>query len=170
MIFAGTPQDALRTLLRSESDVAFLRTDVLEGRRWSSSTAIVVSWETPTIALVAAGELRKGDIKVLNQQFHTLPDTGDLFPFVISTRLYPEWAFAANPATVEVDVTPHRKLLEKPVLMAGATGSESRGSSALLDCPRRRVCHQRPISRLATSCGLYGDQFDAGIGCHWFCV
>jgi hypothetical protein len=104
MIFAGTPQDALRTLLRGESDVAFLRTDVLEGKYPAIYSRCGLPTTAAAIALVKAGELRKGDIKVLNQQFHTLPDTGDLFPFVISTRLYPEWAFAANPATVEVDV------------------------------------------------------------------
>ncbi|WP_044407306.1 EAL domain-containing protein [Thiomicrospira microaerophila] len=69
----GQPQrNAVSAVLRGEADIGFVRTGVLED-------------------LVSQGLVDISQIKLLNAQ--RLPD----FPFVTSTRLYPEWPFAATP-------------------------------------------------------------------------
>lgn len=75
--FRGFPQDNIvRAVLDREIDVGMVRTDLLE-------------------RMVAAGTIRMDDLRVLNRQRH--PD----FPFVASTPLYPEWAFAVARHTDE---------------------------------------------------------------------
>lgn len=68
--FAGFPQDAIvLSVMSGQVDAGTVRTDVLEG-------------------MASQGLVELAGIKVLN------PRTGDDFPFLHSTRLYPEWAFA----------------------------------------------------------------------------
>ncbi|UQB42813.1 EAL domain-containing protein [Thiomicrospira microaerophila] len=69
----GQPQSlAVKAVMNGEADVGFVRTGVLED-------------------LVAKNQIDMNQLKLLNAQ--TLPD----FPFITSTRLYPEWPFAAMP-------------------------------------------------------------------------
>lgn len=69
----GQPQrNAVEAVLSGQADIGFVRTGVLE-------------------ELVSRGHLDMTQIKLLNAQ--RLPN----FPFVTSTRLYPEWPFAAMP-------------------------------------------------------------------------
>lgn len=70
-VFTGQPQErALSLLFEEKVDVAFLRTGLIE-------------------SLEKANKLDITKIKVINQQ-------KDLFyPFVVSTKLYPEWPFAS---------------------------------------------------------------------------
>ena len=75
LIETGQPQrNAVDAVLKGEADVGFVRTGVLE-------------------ELVELQLLDMRRIKLLNAQ--RFPD----FPFVTSTRLYPEWPFAAMPQT-----------------------------------------------------------------------
>lgn len=75
LIETGQPQkNAVNAVLNGQADVGFVRTGVLE-------------------ALVANEQLDISKLKLLNAQH--LPG----FPFVTSTRLYPEWPFAAMPKT-----------------------------------------------------------------------
>ena len=65
--FTGFPQDAVvKAVERGELDVGTVRTDILE-------------------RMQAAGEINMADFKVINQQQH------ENFPFLISTRLYPDY-------------------------------------------------------------------------------
>jgi len=75
--FTGMPQDnVVQDVLAGKADVGFVRTGVLEG-------------------MVSEGKLKLEDIKVLNQQ------PKEVFPQLLSTELYPEWAFSAMPSVPE---------------------------------------------------------------------
>jgi len=77
MRFTGMPQDkVVLEVLNGQADVGFVRTGVLE-------------------SMVREGKLKLADVKVLNRQ----PD--DVFPQLLSTELYPEWAFSATPQVPE---------------------------------------------------------------------
>jgi two-component system sensor histidine kinase TtrS len=68
--FSGFPQDNIVFDVRDgRVDAGTVRTDILEG-------------------LAARGRIDLSDLRILN------PQTDDDFPFLHSTRLYPEWAFA----------------------------------------------------------------------------
>jgi diguanylate cyclase (GGDEF)-like protein/PAS domain S-box-containing protein len=70
----GMPHDtAITALLNKQVDAAFVRTGVLES-------------------------LRKDSPLVFNQ-LQVINRSSELFPFMLSTRLYPEWPFAALPHT-----------------------------------------------------------------------
>ncbi|MGM0541423.1 MAG: PhnD/SsuA/transferrin family substrate-binding protein, partial [Pseudomonadota bacterium] len=70
----GMPHDtAITALLNKQADAAFVRTGVLESLRKKFP-------------------LRFNQLQVINPPF-------ELFPFMLSTRLYPEWPFAALPHT-----------------------------------------------------------------------
>ena len=73
LLTTGMPHDkVVEAVLGGRADVGFVRTGVLEG-------------------MVREGHLEAGRVKVLNRQ--NLPD----YPLLVSTRLYPEWPFAALP-------------------------------------------------------------------------
>jgi diguanylate cyclase (GGDEF)-like protein len=73
LIVTGLPQDrVVEEVLAGRADVGFVRTGVLE-------------------AMAREGKLDASKVKVLNRQ--NLPG----FPVQVSTRLYPEWPFAALP-------------------------------------------------------------------------
>lgn len=75
IIELGQPQDkSINALLNGEADVAFVRTGLIE-------------------SMVREGQLDAARLKVINQK------KIDGFPFVLSTRLYPEWPLAAMPWT-----------------------------------------------------------------------
>jgi len=101
LLETGTPHDAVVTaVLEKRADAGFIRTGVLE-------------------ALATAGKLDLGRLKVLNRQ--DLPS----FPFLLSTRLYPEWPFVAMPHVNEEltrRVTAQLLMIEHQGLMAQAGG------------------------------------------------
>lgn len=75
--FTGMPQDnVVQEVLAGKADVGFVRTGVLE-------------------SMVSEGKLKLDDIKVINQQ------PREVFPQLLSTELYPEWAFSAMPSVPE---------------------------------------------------------------------
>ena len=75
--FSGFPQDNIVFDVRDgRVDAGTVRTDILEG-------------------LAGQGLIKLTDFRVLN------PQTADGFPFLHSTRLYPEWAFAKARGTPE---------------------------------------------------------------------
>ena len=75
--FTGMPQDnVVQEVLTGEAEVGFVRTGVLEG-------------------MAKEGKLKLEDIKVINQQ------PKEAFPQLLSTELYPEWAFSAMPSVPE---------------------------------------------------------------------
>jgi diguanylate cyclase (GGDEF)-like protein/PAS domain S-box-containing protein len=75
--FSGMPQDnVVQEVLAGKADVGFVRTGVIEG-------------------MVSEGKLKLDDIKVINQQ------PKEVFPQLLSTELYPEWAFSAMPSVPE---------------------------------------------------------------------
>jgi two-component system sensor histidine kinase TtrS len=69
LLFAGIHDKVVMSVLNNEVDVGTVRSDILE--RMSN-----------------AGRIDMADIKVINPQYHTT------FPFLHSTRLYPEWPFS----------------------------------------------------------------------------
>ena len=76
--FTGFPQDnIIFDVLDGEVDAGTVRTDILEG-------------------LAGQGAIELTDYRILNRQ------AGDEFPFLLSTRLYPEWAFAKLRSTPDV--------------------------------------------------------------------
>lgn len=74
LLITGMPHDkVIQAVLSSEADVGFVRTNVLED-------------------MVHEGKLNISDIKIINEQ-------KDLnFPFLHSTRLYPEWPLVVVPS------------------------------------------------------------------------
>jgi diguanylate cyclase (GGDEF)-like protein/PAS domain S-box-containing protein len=75
--FTGLPQDkVVAEVLNGQADVGFVRTGLVE-------------------SMVREGKLKLGDIKILNAQ----PRRD--FPQLLSTELYPEWAFSAAPNVPE---------------------------------------------------------------------
>lgn len=73
LLETGQPQDkAIEAVLAGRADAAFARTGLIE-------------------SMIAQGRLDPSKIKLLGAQWQ--PD----FPFLVSTRLYPEWPFAAMP-------------------------------------------------------------------------
>lgn len=77
LLETGMPHDAVvHAVLDGQAEAGFVRTGVLE-------------------AMVEEGRLDLGQLRVLNLQ-RDVP-----FPFLLSTRLYPEWPFASMPSTDE---------------------------------------------------------------------
>ena len=77
VLFTGMPQDnVVRAVLSGRVDAGFVRTGVLEN-------------------MAREGKLKLDQIKVLNPQH----EVG--FPQLLSTRLYPEWAFSVVPGVPE---------------------------------------------------------------------
>lgn len=73
LLLTGQPQDrVIQALLEGRADVGFVRAGVLE-------------------SLAQEGKLDPSQVKVINRQ--EMPD----FPYVVSTRLYPEWPVAVMP-------------------------------------------------------------------------
>jgi methyl-accepting chemotaxis protein PixJ len=70
--FGGTQDNVVTAVLKGEVDGGSVRTDTLE-------------------QMVAEGKVDLKNLKILNQQ----QDPEGKFPFIRSTPLYPEWAFAA---------------------------------------------------------------------------
>ena len=68
----GSHDEVIRAVLSGRADAGFVRTGIVE-------------------AMLREGTLPPGRIAIINRQSPTN------FPFVVSTRLYPEWAFAALP-------------------------------------------------------------------------
>ena len=76
-VFTGSPHDKVVQYLRDgKASVGFVRTSALE-------------------QMAAEGQLLMDDLKIINQQ--NLSD----YPFVISTRLFPEWPFVVLPKVRE---------------------------------------------------------------------
>ena len=75
--FTGLPQDkVVAEVLNGQADAGFVRTGLVE-------------------SMVREGKLKLGDIKILNARH------GKNFPQLLSTGLYPEWAFSATPEVPE---------------------------------------------------------------------
>jgi len=106
LLEVGQPQErALTLLLNGGADAAFVRTGLLE-------------------AVVANGAIRSDAIRVVDAQWSSE------FPFLSSTRLYPEWPFVALPRTnpnLAREVTallltmPHNGELAKALAISGFT-------------------------------------------------
>ncbi len=106
LLEVGQPQEnALLELMEKRADAAFVRTGVLE-------------------SLVSKGEIRSDAIKVVDAQWRAE------FPFLTSTRLYPEWPFVALQSvntTLAREVTtallsmPHNGEIAQALKIAGFT-------------------------------------------------
>ncbi len=72
-------QKVVQDVLMKKADVGFIRDGILED-------------------MIANGEIHKGDIRVIHEQKY--PN----YPYVVSTKLYPEWPVFAHPHTPESDV------------------------------------------------------------------
>lgn len=79
VIFVGTQEKVVKTVLENKADIGIIRTGILED-------------------LQEKKRLNLQDINILNQQHHKG------FPFICSTKLYPEWAFART-KNVNVDTS-----------------------------------------------------------------
>ena len=104
LFFTGQPQDrAVAALLEGRADAAFVRTGLFETLR-------------------AEGRIPPGRLKVL------APRQESGFPLALSTRLYPEWPFAARrkvPEAVQKEVA--RALLAMPATHPAAQAGDYRG-------------------------------------------
>ncbi|MBZ0296688.1 MAG: PhnD/SsuA/transferrin family substrate-binding protein [Anaerolineae bacterium] len=108
--FLGFPQDNIvRAVLDGRADVGIVRTDLLE-------------------RMAAAGTIRMQDLRVLNPQRHRD------FPFVASTPLYPEWAFAVARHTDQaLSQRVAVALLQMPSDHPAATAAANAGWTVPLD-------------------------------------
>ncbi|BAZ43412.1 putative methyl-accepting chemotaxis protein [Chondrocystis sp. NIES-4102] len=102
--FGGTHENVIKAVLSGEVDAGTVRTDAIE-------------------RLAQKGEVRIEDFKVINQQ-ETTPE----FPFVHSTPLYPEWAFASSKKMpLELKEAVAKALLDMPKNSAAAKAAKSDG-------------------------------------------
>lgn len=75
--FTGMPQDnPVLQVLKGEADIGFVRTGILE-------------------SMVSEGKIKRDELHVLNLQ------PAEKFPQMLSTELYPEWAFSVAPGVPE---------------------------------------------------------------------
>ena len=88
VIFTGNQEDIVLGVLSGRYDVGFLRTDVIESTKDENGDFV-----DPTF------------FKILEPKIHILED-GELFPFLHSTEIFPEWPVAALPG-VPGDVQGH---------------------------------------------------------------
>lgn len=77
--FLGNSEETVRGVLDGRWDVGFVRTGLLE-RTVDPATGDIVDSDL---------------VKVLDPQFHVLDD-GELFPFLHSTAVFPEWPLSAK--------------------------------------------------------------------------
>lgn len=90
MTFGGFPQDDIvLAVLNGQTDAGIIRTGLIE-------------------SMIREGRIDPGDVRVLS------PRSEPGFPFLLSSRLYPEWVFAAPP-TVD-------RALEADIVVALLTG------------------------------------------------
>jgi two-component system sensor histidine kinase TtrS len=108
--FSGFPQDEVAfAVLKGEVDAGTFRTDTLE-------------------AMAAEGKIQLRDFRVLNPRSH--PG----FPFLVSTRLYPEWPFAKLKNTPpELAQAVALALLQMPENALAARAGGYRGWTVPLD-------------------------------------
>lgn len=104
LFFTGPPQDrAIAALLEGRADAAFVRTGLLE-------------------TMLQEGKLKPGQLKVL------APRQEPGFPLALSTRLYPEWPFAARAQVPEaLQKAVARALLAQPADHPAALAAHYRG-------------------------------------------
>ena len=76
LIDVGSHDAVVATLLKGEADLGFVRTGILE-------------------SMLKEGKLQGDEFRVINPQNH------QNFPYISSTRLYPEWALSALPHVPE---------------------------------------------------------------------
>lgn len=74
MTFANSQRNAVFSVVEGDVDAGTVRTGVLE-------------------LMIREGVIDKGDVKILNRKEY------DGYPFLISTELYPDWAFAKTAST-----------------------------------------------------------------------
>lgn len=102
--FLGTHDKVVYAVLDGSADAGTVRTDTLE-------------------RMESEGKIKSDDIAVINSQIIT-PD----FPFVRSTKLYPEWPFAAcSHVSEELVKEVNIALLKMPEQSAAAQAAESQG-------------------------------------------
>ena len=114
--------EAIKALINGSADVAFVRTGIVE-------------------ALIAEGTLDRRAIKVINQQ-----DFAE-YPFVVSTRLYPEWPFLAMP---HVDKKTVRQLLAALLLLESGHPAAKAAGIAGFSPPLDYL----PVENVARTLGL----------------
>ncbi len=118
----GTHDAVIRAVASGEVDAGTIRTDALE-------------------SAVKRGEFKQEDFKIIN------PQTDEGFPFVHSTRLYPEWPFAAAKGNdAELNESVAKALLNMPKDSQAAQASKSAGWTVPLN--------YRPIHELFIALGL----------------
>ena len=101
--FFGTHDAVVRAVLERRADAGTVRTDTLE-------------------RMAAAGSIELNQIKLLN------PQNNNNFPFLLSTRLYPEWPMAALPhAPNDLVKSVSRALLAMPADDPAAITSKTFG-------------------------------------------
>ena len=113
LVFLDTHPAVVRAVLSGEADVGTVRTDTIE-------------------RMAADGQIRMDEIRVIPVNVASVPRSN--FPYVHSTRLYPEWPFAKLSGTSE---ELSRKLavvlLSLPVDSPAATAAHSGGWGVCLD-------------------------------------
>ena len=113
LFFLGSHPAVVRAVLAGEADIGAVRTDTLE-------------------RMAVSGEIRMDAIRVIPSD--AAPGFGSKFPYLHSTRLYPEWPFAKLPDTSEElsrDVTV--ALLSMPADSPAAIAAESGGWGVCMD-------------------------------------
>jgi len=101
----GNHDDVVQAVLNGSVDAGTVRTDTLE-------------------KMAREGKIQLADIKVLNPQHQNQSD----FPFALSTRLYPEWAFSGFPKTnPEIAELVSMALMKMPAHHKAATTGKYEG-------------------------------------------
>ena len=113
LFFLDSHPAVVRAVLSGDADIGTVRTDTIE-------------------RMVADGEIRMDAIRVISAD--AAPGSVSAFPYLLSTRLYPEWPFAklsGTPEDLSREVTV--ALLSMPADSPAAFAAQSGGWSVCLD-------------------------------------
>jgi len=113
LIFLGNHPAVVRAVLSGEVDIGTVRTDTIE-------------------RMAANGEIRMDEIRVITAD--VAPGSRSTFPYLLSTRLYPEWPFAKlSDTTDELSREVTVALLTMPADSPAALAAQSGGWGVCLD-------------------------------------
>lgn len=132
LVFAGTHDAVVHAVLDRRVDAGTVRTDILE-------------------RMAAEGKIRPNDFVVLDEK----AERDGAFPFALSTRLYPEWPFAALKHT-------SRGLAEKVAIALVAMPEDSAAARASSSAGWTIALNYEPINELYLKLRL-GPYKDMGV-------
>ncbi len=111
--FAGSHEHVVQDVLAGHVDIGFIRTGILE-------------------ELVATHGLNLADVKILHDRSGIVDPTGNVFPYRLSSDLFPEWILAVAP---DVDYEVERAVMVALLAINSSSLEAHRGQYDAFDPP-----------------------------------